>query len=439
VSEQGHSKQVKACWIGGTRYSRPLNPTLDAKWRALTELDAELYVVGFASGLRPRRFSQQAHFYLMPQLPTSILRYLEMYLLAPWLLLWLIRQRGVNVIIAQSPFEGAAAAVVKRIVGLFGRRVALVVESHGDFEMALFTQRKITFISVYRWLMRRSARYSFRHADVLRAVSDSTRQQLEQWSPGTPIEQFMAWIDFEAFGSVQRERPLAQSWDLLYAGLLIPRKNVHILIEAFAQIAPDVPAAHLWLVGKPENQEYTEQLKTQVERLDLKDRVIFVGAVQQKELAGYMARARAMALVSSSEGLPRVIMEAMFGGLVVIGSRVSGIPEVIRDGVTGYLVPPDDTTALVGALRKVYEDADIDTMGQRARAFAQAFFSRQSYINGYKRLLETALDPTSHPPPRPKGISSGHQQGGGERTAVNSTAENIFYRTSTDSEQTDAG
>jgi glycosyltransferase involved in cell wall biosynthesis len=388
--KQGNIGNLKVCWMGGTRYTDPLTPTQAAKWRALLDLDAELYVIGFASGLRPRSFTQSAHFYLMPELPTSILRYLEMVLLAPWLLVWLIFRRGVRVVVAQSPFEGAAAAFVKQVAGLFGSRVILIVESHGDFEVALFTQRQINFAGLYRWFMRRSARYAFRRADLLRAVSNSTRQQLERWSPGTAIEQFMAWIDFDAFGKTPRQQPLSQSWDIVYAGLLIPRKNVHILIEAFAQVAANVPQARLCLVGKPENQEYTRELKAQVDRLGLADRVLFVGAVPQAELAVYMAKARALVLVSSSEGLPRVIMEAMFGGLVVIGSRVSGIPEVIEDRVTGYLVPPGDVPALVEALHAVYGDPNIEAMGARARAFAQKFFSRGVYIEGYRKLLTSA-------------------------------------------------
>jgi glycosyltransferase involved in cell wall biosynthesis len=122
--------------------------------------------------------------------------------------------------------------------------------------------------------------------------------------------------------------------------------------------------------------------------------VDFLGALPQAELAGYMARARALVLVSSSEGLPRVIIEAMYGGLVTVGSRVSGIPDVIEDGVTGYLVPPDDMASLVEALHKVYADPDIDAMGARAQAFARQFFSPEAYIDGYRALLMRAVTPS---------------------------------------------
>jgi glycosyltransferase involved in cell wall biosynthesis len=391
VTEHDNLQGLPVCWIGGTRYTNPLNPTLDHKWRTIEALGIEIYIVGFATGMQPRRFMQHARFYLMPQLPASALRYAEMYLIAPWILLWVISRHGIRVVIAQSPFEGAVGAFAKNVSRVFGRKITLVVESHGDFEVGIFTQRQIAFSGLYRWFMGLTARYAFRHADRLRAVSNSARKQVEQWSPGQPVEQFMAWVDVDAFGHVEREKPLSQSSDLVYAGVLIPRKGVHTLLDAFAQVAGDISQSHLWLVGNPENPEYTQQLHQQVERLGLADRVTFVGAVQQRELASYMARARGLVLVSSSEGLPRVVIEAMLGGLVVIASAVSGIPDVIQDGVTGYLVPPEDVPALVGALRSLFDNPAIDEMSAQAATFARQFFSSEAYMEGYRRLIATAL------------------------------------------------
>jgi glycosyltransferase involved in cell wall biosynthesis len=392
--------RIKVCWLGGTRYSRPLNPTMAAKWGALTDLDADLFVVGFAQGLRPRRFSQHAHFYLLPQLPTPILRYTEIYFFAPLLLLWLILRQGVTVIIAQSPYEGAAGALTKQLARLLGKRVTLAVESHGNFEITVFRQRRVTFTGLYRWLMGFAARYAFRHADVLRAVSDSTQAQLQQWSPDTPLEQFMAWIDADVFQAVKREKSLSQARDLLYVGVLTPLKNVHILIEAFAAVVDAVGDGKLFLIGKPENADYVVSLHKQVKQLGLQHRIIFVGVLLAQELAGYMARARGLALVSSSEGLPRSIIEAMLCGLPVIASRVGGIPEIVADGETGYLVRAGDVKAMAAALRDLYQNAEIDLIGERARTNAQVFFSKQTYVDGYRRLIAAAQTPASPIPER---------------------------------------
>ncbi|MBI5671081.1 MAG: glycosyltransferase [Chloroflexi bacterium] len=378
------------CWIGNMRYTNPLSLTDDKKWRLLGSLGLRMYVVGFAVGLQPRAFARHARFYLLPELPAAPLRYLEFFLIVPLLALWLVFRRNIRVIVATSPFEGAIGALVKNVARLVGRRVALVVESHGDFELAVFQQRRVRFTRVYTLLMSRLARYGLRHADVLRAVSGSTRRQLEAWTPAQkPLHQFMTWSDFGTFSGLRRELPVSAAQTVLYAGTLIPRKGVHVLIEAFARAAGDGPA-ELWLVGKAENFEYTRQLQAQVERCGLAGRVKFIGAVSQTELADYMGRARALVLVSQSEGLPRVVIEAMMTGLVVIASHVSGIPEVIEHGSTGYLVPPDDVEALAAVLRQVLLDPHADVIGARAQAYARQFFSEAAYVEGYQRLLAQA-------------------------------------------------
>jgi glycosyltransferase involved in cell wall biosynthesis len=383
---------VSACWIGNPRYNQPLNPTDDKKWSLLAGLGVQMYVIGFGTGLRPRRFTQHARFVLLPELPVSILRYIEMFACAPFILLCLIMRQNVSVIVAGSPFEGAVGALAKNIARLFGKRVALVVESHGDFEVAVLEQRQITFRGLYRGLMHRAAAYAFRHADVLRVVSNSTHQQLDRWTSGKPVVQFMTWTDVSAFRDRPREIQVAEACDIVHAGALIPRKGVHTLLAAFAQIAPEVPDAHLWIIGKPENAAYAAQVYAQAEALGLQSRVTFVGGVSQQELARYMARARAMVLASLSEGLPRVVVEGMMSGLVVIATRVSGIPEVIEEGVTGYLIPPEQPDILADTLRRMYANADVEAMTQRARSFAENFFSEQAYVDGYKKLLSAAME-----------------------------------------------
>lgn len=381
------------CWLGGTRYSQPLNATSARKWRLLAgELPIRAYSISFATDCRFHRFSEGARFYLLPELPGSALRYLEMAVLGYGLALWLALRHDLRLLVAQSPYEGAIAALVKGTARLFGRRIVLLVENHGDFEVMLFQQRQVTFKGLYRRVMRAAARFALRHADLLRAVSATSKMQLEQWCPGRPVEQFMTWVDADAFTAVERTAPPSASCDLLCAAVLIPRKGIHILLDAFARIAPRFPDAHLWLVGKPENAAYAAQMQAKAKDLGLTDRVTFVGGVDRDELARYMARARALVLDSQSEGLPRVVIEAMLGGLPVVASRVSGIPEVVEDGVTGYLIPPDDVDALETALLKVYTSPDLDSMGERARAFARNYFSGARYADGYRRLFAAAQD-----------------------------------------------
>ncbi len=384
---------LRVCWVDTMRYTTPLSATQAKKWQALTEtLGVEIYVTSFAPGLRPHRFTQHAHFILYPQLPVAVLRYLTLYTLAPLLTLWLVFTRNIDVLIAHDPNVGFAAGLTRRIAGLFGRSVALVVETRGDFEQNVFHQRRVTFKAIYRRLMRWTAQDALRQADALRAVSAETRDQLLRWQPDKPIMQFMSWTDAEAF--IRAERPClpSKSSEIVFAGTLVPGKGVHLLVEAFGRLAANFPQARLTLIGQPKRPDYLEELHVQIKRLGIDERMTFVGQVSQPELAAHMARGRVFVLPTYTEGLPKVVIEAQFTGTPVIATTVGGIPELIEDGITGWLIPPDDVEALAARLHDVFTAADMDAVGARGREFALQFFSPAVYVKNYGDLFLLAYN-----------------------------------------------
>ncbi|MBZ0300708.1 MAG: glycosyltransferase [Anaerolineae bacterium] len=391
------ARGLRICWVDTMRYTHPLSESQAKKWQRLTsDLGVTIDVTSFAPGLRPRWFSEHAHFYLWPALPLAPLRYLTAYLLAPLLVLVLILTKGVDVLIAHDPYIGAAAALAKNLGRLFGRRTGLVIETRGDLEQGLFMQRSLRFKGVWRRFMRLAAGYALRHADALRAVSDSSRQQIEALAPDKPVMQFMSWTDSTAFSAVVPEKPVSQRSDVIYSGVLVPRKGVHVLLEAFASIQTRIPQAHLWLIGRAANGEYAADLHAQVERSGLEGRVTFLDHLPQAELARYMARGRVFVLPTFSEGMPKVVIEAMLCGTPVLASAVDGIPEVLQDGVQGYLVPAGDAQALADKLLDLFETADVDALGQQAQAFAAQFYSPEAYVESYGRLFVLAYNEAHH-------------------------------------------
>lgn len=382
--------KTTVCWVSSARYSEPLDAVDARKWRLLAELDKyEFRVIGFSTSLRPRRFREGAHFYLLPQPPTSLLRYLSMFKLAPLLLAYLVLRFRGCIIVAQSPFEGAIGAALKRFVRVFGSRPRLIVENHNNFEEDLFLQRKVPLEGLYRRLMLAAARYAFRHADALRVISTSTSERARHYAPKLPQVRFMTFSDTDVFQRTERQIPVEDAADIVYAGVLIPRKGVHHLLNAFAQL--DQPSAQLRLVGKAENSDYAAALEAQSEELGIVERVHFRGAVSQAELARIFAGARVMVLPSLSEGLGRVVVEAMLLGTPVIGSRVGGIPDLIQHGENGLLVEPGNEADLAAALKQIYR-ADVKAMGARAREFATDYFSPEKYVDGYRQLFKLAGD-----------------------------------------------
>jgi len=381
----------RCCWVGGARYSCPLDETSAKKFRALEHI-SENFVIGFSTDTKPRHFIQHARFYLLPQWRIPALRYLTFLTVSPIVLLWLVKRYDVHLVVAQSPYEGFSAAWVKIITRIlfFKKKVALIVESHGDFEKDLFLQRKIRLRSIYQFLMKATATFSLRQADALRAVSKATREQLQRWTTGIEIAQFTAWTDMEVFRTAGSLVEHKTDQFILYVGVLIPRKGVDVLLQSFARIADEIKDAKLVLIGKSDDESYAEALRKMTRSLGIDKRVTFIGPMTQSELAEFMAQAQVLVLPSHSEALGRVVLEAMACGTPVIGSAVGGIPDMIQDSNTGFLVEPGDVPALTEKIMWILEHPkEASTMGRRARQFARDYFSEDLYVQGYKDLFNT--------------------------------------------------
>jgi glycosyltransferase involved in cell wall biosynthesis len=377
------------CFLSSARYSRPLDATQAKKWRMLAPL-GRLFVIGFSASWRPAMLSQDVTFYLLPQLPVPALRYAVFLGVGAVIALWLVVGRGVRIIVAQGPYEALPGAFVKRVARLLGTRVALVVESHGEFEASVFRYRRVRLAGAYRAIMPSAARWALNQADVLRAVSGSTRRQLEAWAPGRPVVTFPAWTDINVFVEAGRGHQRRET-EVLYAGVLVPGRGILDLLEAFGHLAPMIPESRLRLIGRESHAQYAGQLRAHVRAAGLEGRVAFVDQLPQADLARYMARAAVLVLPSHSEGLGRVVLEAMATGAPVVTTRVGGLPEVVQDGVTGFLVPVSDVAALAERLAWVLRHPEeAREMGQRAAAFVRARVSAESYVAALAGLLATA-------------------------------------------------
>lgn len=385
----GGSIISKVCFLSSAQYSTPLDETSEKKFHALAA-EHDVLVVSFSTSVRPRAFTQHARFYLLPWVPVAILRYLLLLVAGPWVALWCLLRHDASILVAQSPYEGVPAGWAKLGARLLGKRVRLVVESHGDFEVSVFLQRRVFSRRLYHFLMNLAIRSSLGRADLLRAVSKATSRQLRQWSPELRIVEFPAWTDIEVFLEAHYD-PDEGNQRILFVGVLFPRKGVHHLVSAFSIIAQDCPAAELVIVGREENVAYVAKLKDKVARLGLNDRVKFVGEMSQRSLANWMSQSLVLVLPSLSEGFGRVVIEAMAAGTSVIGSMVDGIPELIRDKETGFLVPPEDVDALGDRLHWVLtHPKESKDMGRCAREFVRNFFSTDAYLRGYAEVFEAA-------------------------------------------------
>ena len=130
---------------------------------------------------------------------------------------------------------------------------------------------------------------------------------------------------------------------LLFVGRLRIRKGVEVLLAALARARAAGSEVRLSVVGDGEHQA---ALEATARRLGVEDLVSFLGRRDAAAVRDLLGRCQALVVPSIYEGMPLVILEAMEEGVAVVASRVSGIPEVVSDRVTGWLVPPEDPETL---------------------------------------------------------------------------------------------
>lgn len=179
-------------------------------------------------------------------------------------------------------------------------------------------------------------------------------------------------IDLSRFRVRDGERA-APPLEVLTVGRVVPVKGQSLLVEAVAELGRRGVDVRLTIVGDGPQLPALRQL---ADRLGVQDRVEFPGAVGQDRIRDYYDRADVFALPSFAEGIPVVLIEAMATGIPIVASRITGIPELVEEGVSGVLVTPGDPDDLTGALERVLREppARRAEMGRAGRATVEAEF-----------------------------------------------------------------
>lgn len=234
-----------------------------------------------------------------------------------------------------------------------------------------WTERRFPPARVFlRWYCRRSR---------LVAISRSTRDALAPYAGDRPIAVVPYGVPLPDAGP-------APSLDgppvVLFVGRLVERKGVDRLIEALAGI--ENRPWRLEVVGFGPERGALEELAA---RLDVADRVAFLGRVSDEELVAAYRRARCFVLPATldqradTEGLGVVLLEAMSFGTPVVATRRGGIVDIVVDGETGLLVE-DEVDALAKGIARVLDDPDAaEAMGKRARTRVRDAFGWDTILD----------------------------------------------------------
>jgi teichuronic acid biosynthesis glycosyltransferase TuaC len=231
---------------------------------------------------------------------------------------------------------------------------------------------------------RRLLRHDVRISDLVLAVSADLQRRIEALCRGAKNVRTLYWgIDQAPAGeppdrdALRAELGMAAGRKyMLSAGAGQREKGTREFYEAFRLLARrrgDLSA--IWVGAGAE----LAAMKRRAEADGLGGKLLLPGAQPHDETMKYMLSADVLAFPTWREGLPNVVLEAMACGLPVVASAVSGIPEVILEGVTGRLVPAQDAPALASAVEDALIDAPASArMAERAQAFVRRHFDGRS-------------------------------------------------------------
>jgi glycosyltransferase involved in cell wall biosynthesis len=237
-------------------------------------------------------------------------------------------------------------------------------------------------------VLRPAVRYLWHDADAVVAVSNGLRDYAVQTTPDLPIEVIPNAIDLSVFTPpLQRNRNSTPC--LLFVGRFNAFKNVEKLVEAVANLKElGIEDFELHLVGEGERRPVVERT---VVAKGLTRQVQFLGWLDRDVLVEQYRQADIFVTATTWEGMPNTVLEGMACGLPVVATRASGLGELIRDGVNGYLVDINDTRGLASRIAMLLNNPhERQRMGKESRKIAEREFAWEhiagQYLGIYQRI-----------------------------------------------------
>ncbi|MBM4075047.1 MAG: glycosyltransferase, partial [Planctomycetes bacterium] len=291
-----------------------------------------------------------------------------------------IREQQINVVLGET---GPLAALIASACD--EAAVPLVAHFHGVD--AYSTRLTGTDGENYRSL--------FRSVAGVICVSHHMCQQLPRLGADPRrVHYVSSYVDPDKFSATQAE---SSAPVFLAVGRLVEKKAPLITLMAFARVLAHVPSARLQLVGDGPMSSACLQF---VKAAGIAYAVELMGVQPHESVATLMKSARCFvqhSVVGSDndhEGTPVGILEAQISGLPVVSTRHAGIPDVVQEGVTGFLVDEFDVEEMARQMIKIAEDAELaGQMGRAARDIVSSKFSFERTLGQLSRILHEAANP----------------------------------------------
>ncbi|AOK07140.1 glycosyltransferase family 4 protein [Burkholderia sp. AU19243] len=265
-----------------------------------------------------------------------------------------------------------------RIAKLCRRRVVFHLHS-GNFDR--FTERAGP-------LTRMAIEWFVGSADATVGVSEAGARVLNRFRNGAGDAHVIANTAVDAQNAPMSTMAVPDRTYIAFAGRLSEQKGLATLIEALAALNAMGRSIDLVMAGDGDTQRWHDYAET----LRVADNVRFAGWLAGSGKSRFYREALLFCLPSRFESFGIAALEAMFYGVPVVATRVGGLAELVDDGVTGYLVEPDDAPALARAMHAIASDPALrERMGRAARERAQRLYAAERvvarYVDCYRQIV----------------------------------------------------
>lgn len=292
-----------------------------------------------------------------------------------------IRQHAIELVAPQSVRSTVASYIALRLAPFsyrvpgHGRRVPIVTTIHNIHNPFHFRyagrilQRCADFVifeSHYERDRLLASGLQDKKSTVIHSGIDTDRFVTQPRNPELLARYGLDPVRHRVFGIVAR---------------LSEEKGHVYLVDAFARVHREDPDTRLLIIG---DGPLLDSVRQQVEALGIADAVVFTG--MQRNIPEHLALLDAFVLSSTRESFPLAAREAMAAGKPVIAPRIGGCPEVVDEGVTGYLFEARNVAQLADCMQRISRDQAFIALGQAARERVERLFSRRAWVNGDERV-----------------------------------------------------
>ena len=289
-----------------------------------------------------------------------------------------IQEKGSEIV--EAPEYGAEAFFFSRTK----KRIPLVVRLHTPHIVTeeVTGIKPDSYSRIVRWMEKETVA----HADLVtspsRSLAELCQDKMQVKKSFSVIPNPIDTSRFIRKG--YRDRLSTQV--ILHVGKFQDLKNTKVLIQALPEVLKKFPQAKLRLIGSdtltgPRRSSYRQMVEGLAHELGVRDKVEFSDMMPRKELLEHYQQARLTVVPSLFENFPFTCLEAMSCGCPVIASNVGGLPEMIEDGVSGFLFQPDNKEELAEKIVALLSDPALaESMGNEAAIRVRRYYSQEVII-----------------------------------------------------------